>query len=71
MNSQVLGTSGLALTGGGSLRLGNATNNYTGVTTLSNGSLIISSNTALGSDPSTVVVTGFNPTPGSANLRAF
>ena len=68
----VTGGSGLTKTGGGTLVLGNAGNNYTGLTTISNGSIVISNGSALGADPSAIVVTGGNPTIGQAfNLRAF
>jgi len=68
--SNLLGTSGLTKTGGGSIRL-SGTNTYTGTTTISNGTLIISNGNQLGTDPSTVMVTGFNPVPTSTNLRGF
>lgn len=73
IGSQILGTAGLEMTGGGSIRLTNATNAYTGTTTISNGSLIISNNGALGADASTVVVTGGNrANPGNiTNVRGM
>lgn len=71
INNQILGTAGLTKTGGGSIRLTDNTNNYTGITTISNGSLIITNQAQLGSDTSAVVVTGFNPVPTSTNLRGF
>ncbi|MDZ4287594.1 MAG: autotransporter-associated beta strand repeat-containing protein, partial [Prosthecobacter sp.] len=58
INSLIQGVDGLTKTGGGSIRLGNAANSYTGVTTISNGTLIISNQGALGTDASTVVVSG-------------
>jgi autotransporter-associated beta strand protein len=59
INSQILGTVGLTKTGGGSVRLGNATNNtYTGVTSIIDGTLVVASNGALGGDSSAVVVNG-------------
>lgn len=71
INSQILGTSGLTMLGGGTIRLGNNSNLYTGTTTLSNGSLIITNQSALGADSSAIVVTGFNPVIASTNLRGF
>ena len=71
INSTLSGTGGLNLTDGGSLRLTNAANDYTGVTTISNGSLIISSQDQLGDSASEIVVTGTNPVIGSTNLRGF
>jgi autotransporter-associated beta strand protein len=57
-NTQILGTGGLTKTGAGTVRLGNATNAYTGITTISNGTLVVGSSGALGADTSTVVVSG-------------
>ncbi|MBK8036101.1 MAG: autotransporter-associated beta strand repeat-containing protein [Verrucomicrobiaceae bacterium] len=62
VNSILAGSAGLTLTGGGSLRLA-AGNTYTGVTSISNGSLVISDATALGADTSAIVVNG-SPTRG-------
>jgi autotransporter-associated beta strand protein len=58
IDSQILGAAGLTKTGGGAVRLGNATNSYTGVTTINAGILSISNAAALGSDPSAIVVNG-------------
>lgn len=58
INSQILGSAGLTKTGGGTVRLGNATNAYTGTTTISNGSVVIASQGALGADSSAVVISG-------------
>lgn len=71
IGSQISGTSGLVLNGGGTLRLTNNTNNYTGTTTLSNGSLIITNQAQLGVDASTVVVARQNPYPGSTATIGF
>ena len=57
--------------GGGTIRLGNNANTYTGTTTISNGSLVITDEGALGDDLSAIVVTGFNPVIASTNLRGF
>ena len=62
INSTLAGSAGLSLTGGGSLRLA-AGNTYTGVTSINNGSLVITDATALGADTSTIVVNG-SPTRG-------
>jgi autotransporter-associated beta strand protein len=59
ITSELVSVNGLTKVGGGALFLDNAANAYTGVTTISNGSLIISSPTALGTDPSAVIVSGF------------
>jgi fibronectin-binding autotransporter adhesin len=58
LDSQLTGSTGLNLTGGGALRLGNVTNNYTGITQVTNGTLIISRPTQLGTSTSPVVVAG-------------
>jgi len=71
INSQILGTGGLTMLGGGTIRLGNNANAYTGTTTISNGSLVITDEGALGTDLSAIVVTGFNPVLTSTNLRGF
>jgi autotransporter-associated beta strand protein len=65
ISSQISGTAGLTKTGGGSIRLGNAANDYTGTTTISNGTVIIDNNGALGTDSSTVIVAG---TTGGGSL---
>ena len=57
INSQILGSDGLTKTGGGSIRLA-AGNAYTGTTTISGGTLIITNQSALGADSSTVTVSG-------------
>lgn len=72
IGSKLSGTVGLTKTGGGALRLTNPGNDYTGTTTISNGSLIISDAGALGASSSAIVVTGFNPNGGQlTNLRGF
>jgi autotransporter-associated beta strand protein len=52
----VPGDNGLTKTGGGTLTLTNAANDYTGPTTISNGSVVLSSGSALGVDHSAIVV---------------
>lgn len=74
--SIVSGTDGLTLTGGGTIRLSNVANNYTGTTTIGNGSLIISGQGALGASSSPIIVAAFNPYVGAGflgvnNLRGF
>ena len=69
--TQILGSAGLVKSGGGSLRLSNGGNNYSGLTTVANGSLIISSMGALVSDTSVVSVLTTNTTPQNANLTGF
>ncbi|MCY2974337.1 MAG: autotransporter-associated beta strand repeat-containing protein [Planctomycetota bacterium] len=69
--SLLSGSAGLTLNGGGTLRLTNNANDYTGTTTINNGSLIITSLSQLGLDPSTVVVTRQNSYPGSGATIGF
>ncbi|MBV6500122.1 MAG: hypothetical protein CJBNEKGG_02590 [Prosthecobacter sp.] len=71
VGTQVLGTEGLVKSGGGSLRLSSGGNNYSGATTINNGSLIISSMGALGSENSAVTVLSTNSTPQNGNLIGF
>lgn len=76
IDSQILGSAGFTKTGGGSIRLSNNANAYTGITTISNGSLIISGQGALGASSSPIVVAAFNPYVGANflgvnNLRGF
>lgn len=71
IDSQILGSDGLNMLGGGTIRFGNNTNAYTGATTLGNGSVIITDQGALGGDSSAIVVTGFNPAVASTSLRGF
>lgn len=58
IDSLIQGTDGLVKSGKGTLRLGNAANSYTGITTINNGTLVINNVGALGTDTSTVVVSG-------------
>jgi autotransporter-associated beta strand protein len=58
INSQLLGTAGLTLAGGGTVRLTNASNSYTGTTTINSGILSISNAAALGTDASAIVLNG-------------
>jgi autotransporter-associated beta strand protein len=64
------GTDGLTKTGGGSIRLTNAANSYTGITTIANGSLIINSAAALGGTGTVSIVTN-NNTPLNTSLIGF
>ncbi|MEQ1850770.1 MAG: autotransporter-associated beta strand repeat-containing protein [Chthoniobacteraceae bacterium] len=57
ISSVVAGSSGLTVTGGGALRLTNASNSYTGDTIIRDGIVIINNNAALGVGTTTVVVT--------------
>lgn len=57
VSSQILGSSGLTKSGGGSVRL-TGSNGYTGTTTIDAGTVSINSQAALGADSSTVVVNG-------------
>ncbi|MBX7209040.1 MAG: autotransporter-associated beta strand repeat-containing protein [Verrucomicrobiaceae bacterium] len=58
IGSQLLGTAGLTKTGGGALRLTNASNSYTGTTTINDGIVSISNAGALGADTSAIVING-------------
>lgn len=69
--TQILGSDGFMKTGGGSVNLTNGGNNYSGLTTVANGSLIISSMGALGSENSTVSVLTTNTVPQNTNLVGF
>lgn len=71
IDNLILGSSGLTMLGGGTIRLINTSSFYTGTTTIANGSIIITDQGALGSDSSAIVVTGFNPVIASTNLRGF
>jgi autotransporter-associated beta strand protein len=70
IDSQISGTAGLVKSGGGSIRLGNALNDYTGTTTIADGSLIISDPAALGGT-GTVSILTTNTTPLNVGLIGF
>jgi len=70
VDSLISGTDGFRKTGGGSLRLANASNNYTGTTTIANGTLIISNGGALGGT-GTVAITTTNNTPLNTTMIGF
>lgn len=63
LDSTLSGTSGLVKTGGGTLRLTNNANTYTGSTLISDGTVVINATGALGGETSTVTVAG-NPVRG-------
>lgn len=71
INSLIAGSSGLTMSGGGSIRLGNNANTYTGTTSIENGAVVITGQGALGTDTSAVVVTRINASIGSASTRGF
>jgi autotransporter-associated beta strand protein len=71
LSSIVTGTSGLTKSGNGVLRLTHASNGYSGITTISGGSLVISSGTALGTDASAISILSANQTPGSTVLYGY
>lgn len=71
IDSTLSGSNGLLKTGGGSIRLNNTGNNFTGTTTISNGSLIISGEGALGSDPSAISILTTNTTPLNNTLYSY
>ena len=68
IGAKVSGSDGFTLSGGGALRLSNAGNDYSGITRVANGVLIVSSASALGADSSTISVTTANNVPGSTAL---
>jgi autotransporter-associated beta strand protein len=70
ISSQILGSAGLTKTGGGSIRLTNASNSYTGTTTIANGSLIINSAAALGGTGTVSILTN-NNTPLNTGSIGF
>lgn len=55
INTELQGTAGLTKTGAGAVYL-NGPNTYAGITTINNGTLVVGSSNALGSDSSTVTV---------------
>lgn len=67
----ITGGTGLQLNGGGSIRLTNGLNDYTGSTILNNGSLIISGGAVLGTDTSAILIRTNNSTPLNTNLIGF
>jgi len=71
ISSELLGVNGLTITGGGSIRLTNNANAYTGVTTIANGSLIITHQDQLGDDTSAIVVTENNPIAGNTGFVGY
>lgn len=71
IDSTISGSNGLVKTGGGSIRLNNTGNNFTGITSISDGSLIISGEGALGSDPSTISILSTNRTPLNNTLYGY
>ncbi len=58
LESELGGSAGLTLVGGGTVRLGNAANSYTGVTSLQNGVLVIGDPGALGQEDSEILIGG-------------
>lgn len=71
INSQILGTAGFTKSGGGTVWLGNASNSYTGATTINNGIVAIRNAAALGSDPSAIVVNGSVTRGFAGGARCF
>lgn len=71
VSSQILGSGGLTVTGGGSIRLTNNTNSYTGLTTIANGTLIITAPSQLGADASAISILTTNQTPLNNSLYGF
>lgn len=71
VSSQISGGDGFSKTGGGTLRLTNGGNNYTGITTIANGTLMISNVAQLGTDTSAIVVTESNPMVTNVEQHGF
>ncbi|MEN3940585.1 autotransporter-associated beta strand repeat-containing protein [Prosthecobacter sp. SYSU 5D2] len=71
LNSSLEGSAGFMKTGGGTVRLGSAVNGYTGITTIANGSVIITNPNQLGADNSEVVITLNNPLLNSVANRGY
>jgi autotransporter-associated beta strand protein len=67
----ITGATGLQMNGGGSIRLTNLLNDYTGITSLNNGSLIISDGAVLGTDTSAIRIRTNNTTPLNNNMIGF
>ena len=70
ISSLLTGSDGLLKTGGGLVRLTNASNNYTGTTKIADGSLIISNPAALGGTGAVSILTT-NTTPLNTSLIGF
>jgi autotransporter-associated beta strand protein len=70
LDTQLTGNNGLLLTGGGAVRLTQAST-YTGQTTLANGILIITDPAQLGADSSPIRVTESNTTPSNTSSTGF
>ncbi|HCN76997.1 MAG TPA: hypothetical protein DIT13_07370 [Verrucomicrobiales bacterium] len=71
LDSLLAGSAGLSKTRGGTVRLTNNSNSYTGITSIANGTLVISHPTQLGSDPSAVVISESNTAAGSNSIIGF
>ena len=70
ISSVIAGNAGLTKTGGGTIRLADG-NTYTGVTTINNGTLVITDESGLGADTSAVVVTEMNTTRSNTSTTGF
>ena len=70
IDSVITGTDGLVMAGGGSIRLTNLLNSYTGTTSIRNGTLIINSEATLGGT-GTVSIFSTNTTPLNTNTIGF
>lgn len=73
IGSQIAGSGGLSMNGGGWVRLGNNNNSntLTGATTINHGALVITGQGALPADSSPIVVTRINPAATSTSTRGF
>jgi autotransporter-associated beta strand protein len=70
IDSVIAGTDGMTKMGGGSIRLTNPLNGYTGTTSIRNGTLIINSEAALGGTGAVSVLSD-NSTPLNTNMIGF
>ncbi|MEY4445497.1 MAG: hypothetical protein RL444_610 [Verrucomicrobiota bacterium] len=68
VSTTIAGTSGMTKIGNGVLKLTNPGNNYTGTTTISAGTLVVTSAGALGADTSAISILTANQVPSSTNL---
>ena len=68
LGSQLSGTNGFTLSGGGALRLSNAANDLSGLIRVSNGLLVVGSAAALGQGTEAIVVAANNLVPQNGSL---
>ncbi len=71
LHSLLSGTAGLTLAGGGTLRLSNTANDFSGPILLAGGSLVITNPAQLGNPTGPITVLGGNPTPGNTSTLGY